>query len=222
MKFFLLFTLSGFLNLLCFGQDTSYNLLIKQLDTIYKDDQVYRNQLETIRKKYANDSLQLKSKMNAMSQLMLEKDSINQAKVAAILDKYGWLGIDVIGSNGSAALFLVIQHANLAIQLKYLPMMREAVKNGNALGSDLALLEDRVAIREGKKQIYGSQLAWNMIKNEYIVLPLLDPDNVDKRRAEMGLPSLGIYLDYFGLKWDAEQYKKDLPAIEAWVKTKLH
>ncbi len=36
--------------------------------------------------------------------------------------------------------------------------MREAVKKGNANSSSLALLEDRVALRKGEKQIYGSQI----------------------------------------------------------------
>ncbi|SKB74926.1 hypothetical protein SAMN05660226_02969 [Parapedobacter luteus] len=36
-------------------------------------------------------------------------------------------------------------------------MKREAVK-GNANELDLALLEDRVALRQGKKQIYGSHM----------------------------------------------------------------
>lgn len=73
------------------------------------------------------------------------------------LDERGWLGPDVIGQTGNSTLFLVIQHADLVTQEKYLPMMREAVTKGNAKGSSLALLEDRVLIRNGKQQRYGSQ-----------------------------------------------------------------
>ena len=91
--------------------------------------------------------------------------------------------------------------------------MREAVKNQKARPSQLALLEDRVALRQGKKQIYGSQLAQNQTTLQYYVLPLEDPDNVDKRRAEVGLHPLSIYLENWNVKWDVEQYKKDLPAI---------
>jgi hypothetical protein len=36
---------------------------------------------------------------------------------------------------------------------------------------------------------------------------------VDKRRAEVGLGPLQDYLTSWGLTWDAEQYKKDLPEI---------
>jgi len=117
-----------------------------------------------------------------------------------LLDQYGWLGADVIGAQGNATLFLVIQHADQATQEKYLPMMREAVKNGKGQGSSLALLEDRVALRQGKKQIYGSQIGRDMGSKLYYVQPLEDPDNVDKRRAQVGLQPLAEYISQWQIK----------------------
>ncbi len=136
----------------------------------------------------------------------------------AIIDRYGWLGTDVIGVQGNATIFLVIQHADIAIQEKYIPMMRDAVKKGKAFGSDLALLEDRVAFRQGKRQIYGSQIGRDNETHNYFILPLEDPDNVDKRRAEVGLSTIAEYVNHWQIKWDVEQYKKDLPALESKVK----
>jgi hypothetical protein len=136
-------------------------------------------------------------------------DSVNLLKIKKIIDKYGWLGPETIGENGNATLFLVIQHADQKTQEKYLPIMRQAVKDKKALGSELALLEDRVALGQGKKQIYGSQIGGD--PGNYYVLPLEDPDNVDKRRAEVGLPPLYEYLKHYNIKWDVEQYKKDFP-----------
>ena len=43
----------------------------------------------------------------------------------------------------------------------------------------------------------------------------IDPDNVDKRRAEVGLPPIAEYIKNWDMKWDLEQYKKDLLSIEA-------
>ena len=57
---------------------------------------------------------------------------------------------------------------------------------GNAMRPDLALLEDRVALRQGKKQIYGSQIGMDPETGEYFVSPLEDPDNVVERRIKMG------------------------------------
>ena len=185
--------------------------LVAELDSIYTEDQKYRLQIDDIQKKYGWES----NEMKAHWKIINEKDSINLIKIKLILHKYGWLGTDVIGEQGNSTLFLVIQHSDLATQEKYLPMMREAVKNGKATGSSLALLEDRVALGQEKKQIYGSQIGRDNDTKLYYVLPLEDPDNVDKRRAEVGLQPLAGYVSRWQIKWDIEQYKKDLPTIEA-------
>ena len=97
--------------------------------------------------------------------------------------------------------------------------MRDATKKGNAEPSHLALLEDRVAIEHGRKQIYGSQIGTDRQTQNHYALPLDAPENVDLRRAQVGLPPMAIYLEKWQIKWDAEQYKKDLPAIETKQKT---
>ncbi|RYF64937.1 MAG: hypothetical protein EOO39_25770 [Cytophagaceae bacterium] len=94
-------------------------------------------------------------------------------------------------------------------------MMREAVKNGKAWGGNLALLEDRVALGQGKRQVYGSQIGRNMDTKLYYVLPLEDPDNVDKRRTAVGLPPLAEYVSRWKIVWNVDQYKKELATIEA-------
>ncbi len=184
--------------------------MVKQLALIAIEDQTYRGQLETVQTKYGGDS----KEMRDLGKIMVEKDSINLIKVKAIIDKFGWLGPDVIGDEGNSTLFLVIQHSDIVTQEKYLPIMREAVKNGKAKATSLALLEDRVALRRGKNQIYGSQVVWDMKSNEYFVLPLEDPENVDIRRSKVGLPPLSEYLNYWQMKWDIEKYKRDLPKVK--------
>ncbi|WP_310586204.1 DUF6624 domain-containing protein [Emticicia oligotrophica] len=146
------------------------------------------------------------------------RDSINLIKIVNILDTKGWVGADKVGGQANQTLFLVIQHADLATQQKYLPMMRDAVKKGNANANSLALLEDRVALGEGRKQIYGSQIGRNEKTQAFYVLPLEDPDNVDKRRAEVGLPPMAEYVKNWDITWDVEAYKKQLPEIEALEK----
>ena len=183
--------------------------LIAQLDSIYNEDQKYRLQSDEIEQKYGRDSKEIKELWKTIH----IKDSVNLVKITALLDKYGWLGYDVIGNQGTSTLFLVIQHSDLKTQVKYLPLMREAVKNGNAAPSNLALLEDRVLMRQGKKQIYGSQIARND-KGEYYVFPMTDPDNIDKLRSEMGLQSIADYVKNWNIVWDVEKYKKQLPILE--------
>jgi hypothetical protein len=190
--------------------------LVAILDTVMQDDQGCRLQDDEILNKYGMES----EEMNAHIKICRAKDSINTIIVQKILDEHGWLGIDKIGQDGNMALFLVIQHSELKVQERYLPMMREAVKNGNAYPSYLALLEDRVALRQGKKQIYGSQINRDPETGEYYVMPLEDPDNVDRRREEVQLGKLQDYISTWGMHWDVEHYKKDLPAIEAKEKAR--
>ena len=187
--------------------------LVATLDSIFNYDQNGRQQLKEVEAIYGVDSKELKAHWKMIS----EKDSINLIKVKTILDTRGWLGEDVVGEQGNTTLFLVIQHSDIKTQEHYLPMMRQAVKNGKAKGSSLALLEDRVALRQGRMQIYGSQINRDIKTQSFYVSPLEDPDNVDKRRAEVGLQPLAEYLLNWNLVWDAEQYKKDLPGImEKW------
>ncbi|MBK8633692.1 MAG: hypothetical protein IPN72_09065 [Saprospiraceae bacterium] len=129
------------------------------------------------------------------------------------MDGKGWLGANVIGGQGSSALFLVIQHSDLETQVKYLPMMQEAVKKGNASPSSMALLEDRIALRQGKRQIYGSQIGRNNETGEYYVSPLIEPEKVNERRSTVGLGTIEEYISRWKIVWDVENTK---PILKNW------
>jgi hypothetical protein len=186
--------------------------LIKLLDSIYNEDQKYRHELPALEEKYGRNSPEVK----AHWKIIEEKDSLNLIVVKKILNERGWLGPKIIGELGGSTLFLVIQHSDLETQKYYLPMMREAVKNKNANPSNLALLEDRVALGLGEKQIYGSQIGINNETGTYFVLPLANPDEVDQRRAEVGLAPLNDYVSMFGMTWNLEEYKQQLPELEKY------
>lgn len=179
------------------------------LDTVYRNDQQTRKGIVELIKKEGMESDTVKKRLDEMSFY----DSINLVKVQKILDEYGWLGFDKVGRTGALTIFLVIQHSPLPVQQKYLPMMREAVKNKQAIAGNLALLEDRVAIREGRKQIYGSQLVTDST-GKTTLEPLEDPDHVDERRKAVGLGPLADYLKMFGLEMDMEKFKKEWKEIE--------
>lgn len=177
--------------------------LISILDTIHANDQKYREKIDEIAEKYGLQSNEMKD----IWKTMLEMDSINLRKVKNIIDENGWLGSDIIGEQGNKTLFLVIQHSDFKTQAAYLPVLREAVKIHNAKASHLALLEDRVALSQGKKQIYGSQVGQDNKTGEYYIFPIEDPENIDKRRAEVGLEPISEYLKTWNLNWDAKKHK---------------
>lgn len=189
--------------------------LQKELLSIYEEDQSMRIKFMSIYKNPTSD----RNKIDSIGKIMNYKDSLNLIKVSKILDTKGWVGKDIVGEEANKTLFLVIQHADLQTQQKYLPMMREAVKKGNASGASLALMEDRVALREGRKQIYGSQIGRDKETKMYYVSPLEDPDNVDSRRTKVGLQPLADYVSQWQIIWNVEQYIKDLPSLEIKEKT---
>jgi hypothetical protein len=185
--------------------------LVATLDKIYFDDQSTRSQIRPKEEKYGRDS----KEMRAFWQTILKNDSINLVKVSNILDNQGWPSKKVISVRGTSTLFFVIQHADLNAQIKYLPMITKAVKSNNLPKRQYAMFYDRLTLRQGKRQVYGTQLASNKESKGHYVLPLEDAKNVDKRRAEMGLNSMQENLNRWNLTWDVEAYLKELPKIEA-------
>jgi len=179
--------------------------VVKVLFIVDDDDQKYRVQLAEVEEKKPIDSMAVRM----IEVKMREADSVNLGKVRTIVDKYSWLGADQIGEQCNTAMFMVIQHSELPVQKEFLPMIREAAASGRAQPRHLALLEDRVALREGRKQRYGTQLRWDLRVNAYKLAPLEDPDHVDERRKSVGLEPLSVYLAQLGVNWDVEQYKKE-------------
>lgn len=185
--------------------------LMLQLNALFDEDQKYRKELPNIIEKYGAKS----PEMIAHWQLITQKDSINLLQVEEILDTRGWLGEDCVGEKGSWALFLVIQHADLEVQEKYIPSLKLAVAEGKASAANLALMEDRIAVRKGEPQIYGSQVGNDSGTNQSFIFPIMNPENLDKRRAEVGLPPYSEYLeDMMGKTWNLEEYEKNLPKYE--------
>lgn len=123
-------------------------------------------------------------------------DVANTKRLAQIIDRFGWPGLRFAGAASQAA-FLVLQHADLDLQRKYLPLLRDAVKRHDALGGHLALLEDRIRVAEGKPQLYGTQLGGEPLQFD----PIEDEANVDERRRAVGLEPLSEFAKQFGVKY---------------------
>jgi hypothetical protein len=166
------------------------------LNKVYGDDQGDRLKIDSIEKRFGFQSHQ----MDSLWQLINDKDSVNLGIVTGILERKGWPGPDEVGERASMAVFLVIQHADSLTQVTYLPAMRTAVQQGKARAEDLALLEDRVLVKQGKGQLYGSQVQQG-INGKASFFPIQDEPNVDKRRASVGLGPLEEYARYFGIDY---------------------
>lgn len=120
-------------------------------------------------------------------------DARNLARMRAIVHRYGWPDLALVGIDGTEAAFLLLQHCPYDFQKMLLPRIRKASLSGKLSGQDYALLLDRVLMREGKPQIYGTQVAnWN--NKEPVFYTIKDAVHVDQRRAKLMLPPISDYV----------------------------
>jgi hypothetical protein len=134
-------------------------------------------------------------------------DLKNRTRLKKIVDKYGWPGNSLVGSDGAEAAAFLVQQAtkDLPLQKGCLKLMKEAPK-GDVEPGQVAQLTDTVLIAEKKKQLYGTGLkAKGGVLKPY---PIEDEANVDKRRAEMGLPPLSDYMEQAQRQYDEMTGKK--------------
>lgn len=115
----------------------------------------------------------------------------NAARLRAIVDAHGWPGRGLVGEDGAEAAWLVLQHAigEPELQRGLLPLLEREAAAGQIPRWHAAYLADRICFFEGRPQVYGTQFTWD---DEGVNVPwtLADPDSVDRRRAEVGLPPL--------------------------------
>lgn len=185
------------------------------LEIMENEDQKYRTQLSAMWKSKSVDSIEYKKIENLVRII----DSINQIRLDSLQALYG---IEYISRLGRGKVFIIVQHAPLEFQIKYLPTFKKLYSEGKFSGQEVGMLEDRILIRYKKKQIYGSQICKNPKTNEAFVCPLEEPDKVDIRRKEMGFPiNLNEYCKYFNFEWNLEDYKKRLPEYIEIEKNKV-
>lgn len=131
------------------------------------------------------------ARIDSLTREMQIVDSINQVAICNILDKHGFVGSDKVG-NACAVFWLVIQHAPVELQKKYFNLFEQAAHNGDISLEQVAMMDDRIAMHEGRPQRYGSQIVDGKLYR------LLNPDKVDQWRKEMGMPPLDDYLKQMG------------------------
>ena len=108
----------------------------------------------------------------------------------AMVEAYGWPVPHVVPDDLCEAAFLLVQHADRApeLQVRNLARMRAVAEPDRALSHHVAFLTDRVEVNAGRPQVYGTQFWAPQGASE--PWPIADPEGVDARRAEVGLPPL--------------------------------
>ncbi|WP_243303098.1 DUF6624 domain-containing protein [Geothrix oryzisoli] len=176
-----------------------------ELEAMLESDQKGRQALIEIQRKsgpFSPEAFEVLKKQNLI-------DENNRRRLVEIINQSGWPKLSMVGEKAALAAFLVLQHASLDLQKQYLPIFRTAARSGESKLKWLALLEDRVLVGEGKKQLYGTQLIEKKGIKGIQVEPIAEEANVDERRAKMGLGPLADYLRGFGI--DYRKPTKDAP-----------
>lgn len=170
-------------------------VIASELEAMRESDQSQRGAMKAAADEYGYDSPQMKALLERQGPI----DEANTRRLVAIIEEAGWPGRSVAGDSGSFAAFLILQHADIKYQKQYLPLVRKAAAEGELRADLFAMLEDRVLMGEGKKQIYGTQLKPNA-KGGYEFYPIDDVKNVDERRARVGLPPIGEAARQWGIQ----------------------
>ena len=162
--------------------------LRRRLQMIMKTDQEVRIVFLAAHNRQPHDSIAEAEALHEMQRV----DKLNQEQICKILDSRGFVGSDKVG-NAVGTFWAVIQHSDINIQKKYLPLFREAAQRGDIAKESVAMMEDRINMFEGKPQRYGSQIEEDEFGNSRLY-QLLDESKVDEWRSEMGMEPLKDYL----------------------------
>lgn len=185
--------------------------LVAVLDTIWITEQQPITLRDSLIKIHGVESKEVKDQ-----QEIYEKNHIvNQRKISDILDRHGWPTQEMTGERGNLTICNIIQHSDNEIRIKYLPLMRQAVKEKKLEPRFLMRAEDRIATERGDLQIYGGQMKYYPETKSFNVWPIFDPVNIDKRRAEIGLEPIAEFLkDRFDFEWNLEEQIKRTEEFE--------
>lgn len=162
--------------------------LAKRYARMHTEDQALRGRyIALLEKEHARIPIQAAEK-DRLETVISETDEKNRIELGKLIDTCGWPG-SLDRKRAAFSAFLIIQHAPLDYQLKYLPMIEAANARGDISNEHLSWLIDRILVRQGKPQKYGTEFEYGSNK----VFPIEDPENLNKRRKTMGLPPMKGY-----------------------------
>ncbi|GGH07524.1 DUF6624 domain-containing protein [Mucilaginibacter phyllosphaerae] len=157
--------------------------------------------VEALKKVLINDQkYRSKDFDNSFQSQMNFADYVNFMIVKAVIKKYNWPYDSFISKEESRIIFITIQHAKLSVQKQYVSLISDAARIGKIKFTHLGLLQDRIAIQEGKPQIYGTQIGQDSETKEYFVLPVINMNLIDERRKLMGFTPMADYLKFWNIK----------------------
>jgi hypothetical protein len=121
---------------------------------------------------------------------MADVDAQNREWFRARIAELGWPHVSEIGASAAGAAWLLAQHADAdpVFQRQCLDLAN-AVPEGEVDRGRLAMLTDRVMLKELGVQRFGTQ--WTLREGDWVPQPLEDEEHIDDLRLSAGLDTLG-------------------------------
>ena len=161
---------------------------------IHERDQQIRHELMMVQRAFIKEQrAELVDSIMMLSEAMDSIDNLNRCIVDSLLCE-GWPeGLSEAACN---TLWLVIDHADVDYQERYLPLIEQQVKLGTISASDYATLSDRIDVRRQRPQRYGTQTGYTQRGEQFFcyVYPVANVESLDSLRLSVGLDSIHIYL----------------------------
>ena len=135
---------------------------------------------------------------------LAEIDCNNTAWLREQVRAHGWFDRSRYGAEADEAAWLMVQHADRtpAFQGEMLPLLEELAAAGESSRQLVAYLWDRVAVKEGRPQRYGTQMECAAGETRPIG-GLEDAAHVEERRAAIGMMTYATYLQMMDRMYDA-------------------
>src|SRR5262245_52143073 len=102
-----------------------------ELLQMVRADQEVRERLNAIVSAGGSEALSTEEGRKLLEE-MTTVDEQNRTRLDEIISQHGWPGASSVGTEAASAASLILQHADIGRQERYLPLLRQAVKNGHA------------------------------------------------------------------------------------------
>lgn len=121
--------------------------LVKKIESISKNDKLYRKSMDLYKRELKNQSL---------------LDKANQSLIDSLYKEHQkYVGKSLVGNKFKHVMWIVVQHSNIEMMERYIPIIQKAVSDDELGLTPFKMLLDRYYGLKHGYQIFGSQQGFN-------------------------------------------------------------
>jgi len=134
---------------------------------------------------------------NEASERMTEADEKHTQRLKEIVAQIGWPTRSKVGKEAAHAAWLLAQHATDKRFMEACLELMKHVLQSDVDKTNIAYLEDRVRVLQGRRQLYGTQYQTFSPSNGITharIPPIEEPESLEERRMSVGLQPFSEFL----------------------------